>query len=170
MTEKPQNITIYRGSTTTGPVSALWRILPPLGRSDSPGPGGGALSPCEDGHTFGISFHSRYFRPSGRINRGYASVAKRLRRGRQPDHRWPQRGGRQILRVFPSSGTISAAPSYNDPGEILRGEPPAERRGDIGEVSLQDRSPSTASSPLQRKSPEAGFRFGVYGDNMTVPR
>ena len=40
MTEKPQNITINRGSTTTGPVIALWQILPPLGRSGSPGPGG----------------------------------------------------------------------------------------------------------------------------------
>ena len=33
-------------------------------------------------------------------------------------------------------------------------------------VSLQDQSPLTASSPLQRTSPEAGFQGGVYGENM----
>ena len=46
------------------------------------------------------------------------------------------------------------------------GGPPAARRGDRGAVSLQDRSPPTASSSLQRANPEAGFRGGVYGDNM----
>ena len=45
--EKHQNITINRGSTTTGPVSALWRILPPPGRSGSPGPGGGRYRPVK---------------------------------------------------------------------------------------------------------------------------
>ena len=90
----------------------------------------------------------------------------KLRRGRQPDRRWPQRGGCQIPGVFPSSGTISATSSYNDPGRILTVGPPAARRGDIGAVSLQDQLPSTASSPLQRTSPELGFQGGVYGDNM----
>ena len=47
MTEKPQNITINRGSTTTVPVSALWRILPPLGRSGSPSPGVGRYCPVK---------------------------------------------------------------------------------------------------------------------------
>ena len=43
---------------------------------------------------------------------------------------------------------------------------PAERIRDRGAVSLQYRSTSTASSPLQRMSPESGFLGGVYGDNM----
>ena len=47
MTEKPQNITINWGSTTTGPDSALWPILPPLGRSGIPGPGGGRYRPVK---------------------------------------------------------------------------------------------------------------------------
>ena len=47
MREKPKNITINRGSTTTGPVSALWRILPPPGLSGSPGPGGGRYRPVK---------------------------------------------------------------------------------------------------------------------------
>ena len=45
--EKPQNITINRGSTTTGPISALWRILPPHGRRGSPGLGGGRYCPVK---------------------------------------------------------------------------------------------------------------------------
>ena len=134
-----------------------WRILPPPGRSSSPGPGGRPLSPREDSHTFGIAFHSRYFCPYGIIDQGYASVAKRLWRGQQPDHQWPQQGGRQILRVFLSYDAISAAPSYNDPGNVLMGRPPASRRGDRGVVLLQDQLPSTALLPLQRTSPEAGF-------------
>ena len=165
MTEKPQNIKINRGSTSTGPVSAIWRILPPPGRIGSPGPGGGgALSPREDGHTFVIAFRSWYFFQSIRIDRVYASVANQLRRGQQPDHRWSQQGGRHIPQVFPSSSAIT--PSYNDPGRILTGGPPAARRWDRGVVSLQDWSPSTALLPLQRTSPEAGFRGGVYGDNI----
>ena len=47
MTEKPKNLTINRGSTTTGPISALWRILPPPGRSGSPGLGGGRYRPVK---------------------------------------------------------------------------------------------------------------------------
>ena len=43
---------------------------------------------------------------------------------------------------------------------------PAARIGDREDVLLQDWSPSMASSPLQRTSPEAGFLEGVYGDNM----
>ena len=50
--------------------------------------------------------------------------------------------------------------------KIFTGRLPVTRRGDRDVMSLQDQSPSTASSPLQRKSPEAGFRWGVYGDNM----
>ena len=46
------------------------------------------------------------------------------------------------------------------------GGPPEATRSYRGMVSLQDQSPSTASSPLQRTSPEAGFQGGVYGDNM----
>ena len=53
-----------------------------------------------------------------------------------------------------------------DPGHFLTGGPPTARRGDRGVVSLQDWLSLTASSPLQRTSPEAGFRGGVYGDNM----
>ena len=68
--------------------------------------------------------------------------------------------------MLPYSGAISAAPSYTDPGRFFTGGPPSERRGGIGAVYLQDQSPSTASSPLQRTSPEAGFQGGVYGDNM----
>ena len=53
-----------------------------------------------------------------------------------------------------------------DPGQFLTGGPPAARRGDRGTVSLQYWSPSTALLPLQRTSPEAGFRGGVYGENI----
>ena len=67
--------------------------------------------------------------------------------------------------MFPPSGAISAAPSYNDAGKFLTGGPPAARRGDRGAVLLKDQSPLTASLPLQRDSPEAGFRGWVYGDN-----
>ena len=70
--------------------------------------------------------------------------------------------------MFPPSGAISAAPLYNDPGRFLTGEPSAVRRGDKGTVSLQDRSPLTASLPLQRTSTSAGFQRGVYGNNMIV--
>ena len=65
-----------------------------------------------------------------------------------------------------TNGAINKSPLYNDPGRILTGGLPAARRGGRGAVSLQDQSPSTVSSPLQRTSPEAGFRGGVYGDNM----
>ena len=122
-----------------------------------PRPGGRPLLPCEDGRTFRIAFHSWYLCPSGRIDQGYASVAKRLQHGRQPDHRWPQRGGRQIPRMFPYSGAISTAPSYNDPGLILTGGTPAARRGNIGVVSLQYRLPSAALLPLHSTSPGAGL-------------
>ena len=72
----------------------------------------------------------------------------------------------EARKVFPSSGAISAAPSYNDPGWVLTGGPTAARRGDIGAVLLKYQSSSTTSLPLQRTSPEAGFRGGLYGDNM----
>ena len=49
---------------------------------------------------------------------------------------------------------------------FLTGGTPSERRGDRGEVLLQDWLPSTASSPLQRTSPEEGFQGGVYDENM----
>ena len=68
--------------------------------------------------------------------------------------------------MFPTSGTISAAPSYNDPGPFLTGGPPAARIRDKGVVFLQDRTPSTESFTLQRTSPEVGFRGGIYGDNI----
>ena len=126
--------------------------------------------PRKDGCTFRIAFHSQYFFPPVRINREYASVAKRLWREIQPYRQFPHQSGRQIPRVFPSSGTISATPSYNDPGRILTGGPPAARRGDIGAVLLQDHSPSTASSPLQSTIPEPGFRGGVYCDNMIIQK
>ena len=45
MAEKPQNITINRGSTSAGPVIALWQTLPPLGWSGSPVLGGGRYHP-----------------------------------------------------------------------------------------------------------------------------
>ena len=159
-------MTINRGSTTTGTYSALWRILPPPGWSSSPGPGGRLLLTCEDKRTLRISFHSLYFCPSGRIDWGYTSVAKQLRRGQQPDYRWPPQGGRHIPRVFPFSGFISTALSYNDPGRIFTGGPPSAKRGDRGAVSLQDRLPPMASSPLQRTSPEAGFRGRLYCNNV----
>ena len=53
---------------------------------------------------------------------------------------------------------------YSD--QFLMGGPSAARRQDIGVVSLKHQSPSTASSPLQRTSPESGFRGGVYRENM----
>ena len=152
MTEKPQNITINMGSTTTGPVSATLADLATSRAERYSRPGGKLVLPREDGCTFRITFPSQYFFPPWRINRGYASVAKRLWRERQPDRRWPHQSGLQIPRLFPSSGTISTTPSYNDPGRILTGGPPAARRGDIGAVLLQDKSPSTASSPLQKTS------------------
>ena len=61
---------------------------------------------------------------------------------------------------------MSAAPSYNDPGQFLMGGPSAARRGDKGSVSLQDWLPSAASSPLQRTSPETGFQGWMYGNNI----
>ena len=57
-----------------------------------------------------------------------------------------------------------------NPGQFLTGGPPTAREGDRGAVSLQDQSPSTASSPLQRTSPEVGFRGGVYGDNIIAEK
>ena len=126
--------------------------------------------PREDSRTFRIAFHSQYFHTSGIIYRVYASVAKWLWHGRQPDRRWLQQGGRHIPRVFPSSSAISTALSYNDPGRILTGGTPTERRVDRGAVSLQDRSTLTASLPLQRVIPEAGFQWGVYGDNMIAQK
>ena len=68
--------------------------------------------------------------------------------------------------MFPYSEAISVAPSYNDPVRILTGGPPAVIRGDRVVVSLQDQLPLTASLPLQRMIPGAGFRGGVYGDSM----
>ena len=47
MTEKTQNITISRRSTTTRPIGALWRILPPPGQSGSPIPGGVCYHPVK---------------------------------------------------------------------------------------------------------------------------
>ena len=52
----------------------------------------------------------------------------------------------------------------------MTGGPPAKRRGDRGAVSLQDQLPWTVSSPLQSKIPEAGFRGGVYGDNIIAQK
>ena len=52
----------------------------------------------------------------------------------------------------------------------MTGGPPAARRGDRGAVSLHDQSPSTASLLLHRTSPEAGFRGGVYGENMIAQK
>ena len=68
--------------------------------------------------------------------------------------------------MFPYSGDISAAPSYNGTRQSLTGGTPAARRGDRGAVLMQDQLTSTASSPLQRMIAQAGFRGGVYGDNM----
>ena len=47
MTEKPQNITINKGYTTTGPISTFWWIFPPPGRSGIPGLGGGRYRPVK---------------------------------------------------------------------------------------------------------------------------
>ena len=91
MAEKPQNMTTNRGSTPTGPGSATLADLATSGAERYPRPGGRSLSPCEDGCTFGIALHSRYFRPSRIIDQGYASATKLLRPGQQPDFRWPQR-------------------------------------------------------------------------------
>ena len=47
--EKPQNTTINRGSTTTGPVSATLADLATSGRSGTPGPGIGRYRPMKTG-------------------------------------------------------------------------------------------------------------------------
>ena len=163
MTEKPQNITINMGSKTTGPVSATLADLSTSRAKRYSWPWGKLLFPREDGCTFIIAFHYQYFFLPWRINRGYASVAKRLWRERQPDRRWPHQSGHQIPRLFPYSGTISTTPSYNDTGQILTGGPPAARRGDKCAVLLQDNLPSTASSPLQRTSWTRLPRGGILG-------
>ena len=47
MTNKPQNITINRGSTTTEPISATPADLATSGGEGSPGPGGGRCCPVK---------------------------------------------------------------------------------------------------------------------------
>ena len=61
-----------------------------------------------------------------------------------------------------------------DPGQFLTDAPPveiiggrgvvapAEKRGDIAVVPMQDHLPSTVSLLLARKIPEAGFRGGIW--------
>ena len=112
MTEKPQNITINRRSTSTGPVSTTPEDLSASGRERYPHPRERPLSPHKDGYNFGITFHYQYFRPCGRSDQVYASVSKRLWRGRRLDRQWTQRGGHQILQAFPPSGAINMAPLY----------------------------------------------------------
>ena len=70
--------------------------------------------------------------------------------------------------MFPYSGAISTALSYNDPGRIFTGGPPVARRGDRGVVLLQYQLPSTVSWPLQKTSSEAGFRGWLYGESMVA--
>ena len=53
-----------------------------------------------------------------------------------------------------------------NPGQFLTDGLPTSRREDRGAVSLKYRPPLTASSPLQRTSPEAGFQVGLYGDSV----
>ena len=60
--------------------------------------------------------------------------------------------------------------SYNDPGRILTDGPPSARRVDRVAVSLQDQFLSMASSPLQRTSPEAGFRGGGHMATISLLR
>ena len=100
---------------------------------------------------------------SGIIDWGYASLAKRLQSGRQPDCRRPQRGAREISQVFPLSRAISAVLSNYDPERFLAGGQPATIRGDRGVVSLQGWSPLTASSPLKKaKSISRHPRGGIW--------
>ena len=49
-----------------------------------------------------------------------------------------------------------------NPGQFLTSGPPAERRGDICAVPLQGLPLLTASLPLQRKIPEAGFQWVIW--------
>ena len=164
ITEKPQNTTIKRGSTTTGPVSATLADFATSRAEQYPWTGGRPIWPYEDGCTFVIAFHSQYFPPYGRIDRGYASVVKQMRHEQKSDLQWPQQGGLHILRVFPPPGAISAAPSYNYPGRFLMSGPPSAIIWDRGAVSLQDCLTSTVSSTLQRQVQT--LMREVYGDNM----
>ena len=109
-------------------------------------------------HHLAGEYWSQYLCMSGIIDQGYASVAKRLCYGRQTGRQLPQRGGRQILRVFPPSGSTSTGLSARrcriiDPGQFFMGGPLTVRRGDIRAVFLKYWLPSTASSTLQRTSP-----------------
>ena len=57
-----------------------------------------------------------------------------------------------------------------DPGRLLTGGPTTARRGDRGVMSLQDWSQLTASLPLNRTSPEAGFRGGYMAKIWSISK
>ena len=134
------------------------QILPPPGRSGSPGPGGGryrpvktaALSESPSTSDTGVraeeAIEDTPLSPSG------CGVDDDLTADGHNKVDARSRGRSRLLALSARRRRII------DPGRFLTGGPPATRRGDRGAVPLQDRSPSTASSPPQRTSPEAGFQ------------
>ena len=134
-----------------------WQILPPLGRSGSPGPGGGRYRPVKMAALSELqSTLDNFINPEESIGdmtlppSGYGVYDKLTVDGHnEVDAR--SRGCSHLLALSARCYCIII------PGQFLTGGLPTARRGDRGAVSLQDRLPSTASSPLQRTSPEAGF-------------
>ena len=142
------------------------QILPPPGRSSSPGPGGGHYRPVKTAALSELpSTPNNFFRleesigdmPLSQIG---CSVDNKLTVDGHHKMGTRARGCSHLLALLARRRRII------DPGQYFTGGLPEARRGDIGAVFLQNRSPSTVLSPLQRTSPEAGFRGGIYGDNI----
>ena len=129
------------------------RILPPPGRTKSPGPQGGRYCPVKTAKILLLpSTTDTCVRPEESIGdmplspRGY-SVDDNLDVDGHNEVGTKSRGCYHLLALSARSCHII------DSGRFLTGGPPTARIGDRGEVLLQDQSPSRALSPLQRMSP-----------------
>ena len=144
----------------------LRRILPPLGQSSSPGPGGGRHRPVKTAAISALHYNTdncvlaeeaiRYMPlPPIRLCVDKiltADVCNKVD---------------SISRRCSCLLALSAQHHHSiNPRRFLMGGTSAARRGYRGVVPLQDWLTLTAPSPLQRTSTEAGFQGGVYGNNM----
>ena len=136
------------------------RILPPPGRSGSPGPGGGRYRLVKTAALLASPSTNNACILAEEVIRDMTV----LPRGCGVESNLAANGHNKVDAISCGRSRLLGLSARRrcviDPGQLLTGGPPAKIIGDRGAVPLQDRSPSTASSTLQRTIPESGFQGG----------
>ena len=146
------------------------RILPPPGRSGSPGPGGSRYLPAKTAAITELPYTPDTLISAEESIRDMPmlpicyGVNENLNADGHNDVDARYHGNSRLLALSARRHCIIY------PGQFLTGGPPAARIGDRGEVPLRDRLTPTESSPLQRTITEAGLQGGLYGNNMIAPQ